>query len=109
MPLARRHVPDVYDLVYSTFVNRDIAVERSYVYDRTGGRNSAPAIKSFVNHKIRDLKVFEEQFELRYPIDLAKAEELGSKSYFSKPFGSGRRGARLATLRHGWRYTVECM
>ncbi|MFL6600873.1 MAG: hypothetical protein ACJ8R9_06030 [Steroidobacteraceae bacterium] len=32
------------------------------MYDRIGGRNSAPGIKSFVNHKIRDLEVLEEQF-----------------------------------------------
>jgi len=29
--LQRRHVPDVYDLVYSTFINRDIAVNRQEV------------------------------------------------------------------------------
>ena len=29
--LQRRHVPDVYDLVHSTFINRDIAVNRQEV------------------------------------------------------------------------------
>jgi hypothetical protein len=29
--LQRRHVPDVYDLVYSVFINRDIAVNRAEV------------------------------------------------------------------------------
>jgi predicted nucleotidyltransferase component of viral defense system len=85
--------------------------EYLYVYDRTGGRSSAPGIKSFVNQKIRNLEILEERFELRYPMDLAKAGEFGGKSYFSKSFGSGRRGGRagrLATLRHGWRYTIEC-
>jgi hypothetical protein len=29
--LQRRHVPDVYDLVYSVFINRDISVNRAEV------------------------------------------------------------------------------
>ena len=83
--------------------------EYLYAYDRTGGRSSGPGLKSWFNYKIQDLEVLEEQFEPRYPIDLAKAGELGERTYFSKPFGSHRiSGSRLATLRHGWRYTVQC-
>jgi predicted nucleotidyltransferase component of viral defense system len=102
-----KRIVEPYSLVYKQRADGH-REEYLYVYDRTGGRSSAPGIKSFVNHKIRDLEVLKEQFELRYPIDLAKAGEVGNKSYFSKLFGSGRR-ARLATLRHGWRYTIECV
>jgi predicted nucleotidyltransferase component of viral defense system len=83
--------------------------EYLYAYDRTGGRSSGPGLKSWFNHKIHGLEVLEERFEPRFPIELAKAGELGSRSYFGRPFGAGRiaRG-RLRTLRHGWRYTVQC-
>jgi predicted nucleotidyltransferase component of viral defense system len=85
--------------------------EYLYVYDRTGGRTSGPGIKSFFNHRIQDLQVLDEIFEPRHPINLAKAGEFTGQNYFSKPFGSGRSaGIRSrATLRHGWRYTVQCL
>jgi hypothetical protein len=81
--------------------------EYLYVYDRTGGRSSGPGLKSLFNHKIQDLHVLNECFEPRYPISLAKAGEFTGDHYFSKPFGSGR-SPRSRTLRHGWRYTVQC-
>jgi hypothetical protein len=85
--------------------------EYLYVYDRTGGRTSRPGIKSFFNYKIHDLEVLDEFFEPRHPINLAKAGEFTGQNYFSNPFGSGRStGIRSrATLRHGWRYTVQCL
>jgi hypothetical protein len=65
-----------------------------------------------MNHKIQNLEITEERFEPRYPIELAKAGEYGSKAYFSSGgFGSGRASTvsrRLAVLRHGWRYTIQC-
>jgi predicted nucleotidyltransferase component of viral defense system len=85
--------------------------EYLYVYDRTGGRSSGPGIKSMFNHKIQDLRVLEEQFEPRYPIELAKAGEEAGRGYFGGSFGSGRRAVprvRIARLRHGWQYTIEC-
>ena len=63
------------------------------------------------NHKIQGLEVLEQTFEPRYLIELTKAGEAAGGDYFSRGFASGTRGARggrLATLRHGWRYTVEC-
>ena len=43
-------------------------------------------------------------------MELSKAGEYGPSSYFSRPFGgsSATRRVRIAPLRHGWRYTVEC-
>jgi hypothetical protein len=104
---VRREV-EAYSLMYKQ--RRDgHREEYLYVYDRTGGRTSGPGLKSLFNHKIQELEVLEERFEPRYPIELAKAGEFGARSYFSKPFGSGRRsGARMASLRRGWRYTVQC-
>jgi predicted nucleotidyltransferase component of viral defense system len=104
---VRREV-EPYSLMYKQ--RRDgHGEEYLYVYDRTGGRTSGPGLKSYFNHKIKDLEILEERFEPRYPIELAKAGEFGSRTYFSMPFGSGRRsGSRMATLRHGWRYTIQC-
>jgi predicted nucleotidyltransferase component of viral defense system len=85
--------------------------EYLYVYDRTGGRSSGPGIKSLFNHKIQNLEILEQQFEPRYPIELTKAGELSGSSYFGGRFGSGRGTglrSRTRTLRHGWRYTVQC-
>jgi hypothetical protein len=105
-----RRIVEPYSLVYKQRKDGH-REEYLYVYDRTGGRTSGPGLKSWFNHKIQQLEVLEEQFEPRHPIELAKAGELGSRSYFGKPFGSGRSTAlrgRLSTLRRGWRYTVQC-
>jgi predicted nucleotidyltransferase component of viral defense system len=86
--------------------------EYLYVWDRTGGRSSGPGIKTFFHHKIRNLQVLEERFQPRFPVDIGKAGELGARSYFSRPFGLATRGpgrGRFSTLRHGWRYTVQCL
>ena len=105
---VRRDV-EPYSLVYKQRADGH-REEYLYVYDRTGGRTSGPGVKSFFNHKIHDLQVLDEVFEPRQPINLAKAGELIGPNYFSQPFGSGRsgRGRSRATLRHGWRYTVQC-
>jgi len=104
-----RRVVEPYSLVYKT--RRDgHREEYFYVYDRTGG-SSGPGIKTFFNQKIRDLKVLDERFAPRYPVDFGKAGEFANRSYFTKPFGSSRSGVRLgrfSILRRGWRYTIEC-
>lgn len=83
--------------------------EYFYAYDRTGGRTSGPGIKSFLNHEVEHLEVLDAKFEPRYAIELSKAGEAQGLGYFNRPFGSrtALRG-RWSTLRHGWRYTVEC-
>ena len=62
-----------------------------------------------VNRKVQDVAVLNDKFEPRYPIELGKAGEFAGRGYFS---GSpGRRhwsATRIRTLRHGWRYTVQC-
>jgi predicted nucleotidyltransferase component of viral defense system len=102
----RRDV-EPYSLVYKQRLDGH-REEYFYVYDRTGGRTSKPGLKSLLNHKISDLEITDEKFEPRYAIELAKAGEFGSRSYFAKSFGSGRRTGYRATLRHGWQYTLQC-
>ncbi len=100
-----------YSLVYKRRKDGH-AEEYLYVWDRTGGRSSGPGLKTFVNSKIQSIELTDEKFEPRYPMELSKAGEYGNKTYFSRPFGSsagaGSRRVRFATLRHGWRYIVEC-
>ena len=84
--------------------------EYFYVWDRTGGNSSGPGIKALFNHKIEGLEVTDQTFEPRFPIELAKAGEQLGTGYFAGPgFGGTRSGiSRRSTLRHGWRYTIEC-
>lgn len=83
--------------------------EYFYAYDRTGGGSSGPGIKSFLNHGIEHLELLDAKFEPRYAIELSKAGEAMGRGYFDRPFGSrATSGGRRATLRHGWRYTLEC-
>lgn len=85
--------------------------EYFYVWDRTGGRQSGPGIKALLNRKISHLEVTEERFEPRYPIELGKAGELLGSGYFGGSGfvgGSPRFSGLRTTLRHGWRYTIEC-
>lgn len=85
--------------------------EYFYGWDRTGGQSTGPGIKTFLNHKIQALEITEQQFEPRYPIELAKAGEQLGRGYFGGTrFGSDRASVirRISRLRHGWRYTVEC-
>jgi predicted nucleotidyltransferase component of viral defense system len=86
------------------------AEEYLYVWDRTGGRTTGPGLKTFLNGKIQSIEVTDEAFEPRYTVELSKAGEYGPSSYFSRPFGGGTgvRRVRIARLRHGWRYTVQC-
>lgn len=106
-----RRIVEPYSLVYKA--RRDgHREEYLYVWDRTGGRRSGPGIKTFFHQKIRDLKVLDERFQPRFPVDIGKAGEFGARNYFNRPFGSATRstrGGRFSTLRHGWRYTVECL
>lgn len=71
------------------------AEEYFYVWDRTGGQSSGPGLKTFVHDKIRDLRITDEQFEARYPIQLAKAGEPAKKDFFGSEFGPRPKAPRL--------------
>lgn len=105
-----RRIVEPYSLVYKT--RRDgHREEYLYVWDRTGGRTSGPGIKTFFHHKMRNVEILTERFQPRFPVDIGKAGEFRARSYFNRPFGSTARTSsrgRFSTLRHGWRYTVEC-
>jgi predicted nucleotidyltransferase component of viral defense system len=83
--------------------------EYLYVFDRTGGRTSGPGIKSMINRKVQDIAVLDDKFEPRYPIELGRAGEFAGRGYFAGSPGRRQWAAtRIRTLRHGWRYTVQC-
>jgi predicted nucleotidyltransferase component of viral defense system len=81
------------------------AREYFYAYDRTGGRSSAPGIRSFLNTKMHRIELTDEKFEPRYEIELSQAGEQFSKGHFGRSFsppGTGLRGFggfRLAAAR----------
>ena len=88
--------------------------EYLYVWDRTGGDRSGPGIKTFLHDRIERLEILPEQhYEPRYPVEISKAGELGSKSYFSQAFGAGggsprRTRARVRYFGSRMVYVVEC-
>jgi predicted nucleotidyltransferase component of viral defense system len=103
-------IVEPYSLVYKTRKDGH-GEEYLYVFDRTGGRTSGPGIKTFVNTKIQNLQLLDEKFVARYPIELAKAGELGSRGYFSQPRSGTKnlhRAGWMKSLRKGWRYSIQC-
>lgn len=104
-----RRIAEPYSLVFKR--RRDgYGQEYLYVYDRTGGRDSGPGVKSFISAKISAIEVLGEKFEPQHPVELSKAGEYSDKTYFSKPFGSGgrRRTTHISSGRSRRVYTVEC-
>lgn len=106
-----------YSLVYK---RRQDGVEREYFYafDRTGGRESGPGIKSFLAEGLERIEPTEDKFEPRYPVELSKAGEPGTKGYFGSPFSGTprrkrtptgrRRSSRAPRARFGPVYIVQC-
>ncbi|GAB3371505.1 hypothetical protein GCM10027431_20450 [Lysobacter rhizosphaerae] len=55
--------------------DKGVAQEYFYCWDRTGGRTSAPGIRTLLNTGITSLRVTDEDFEPQFPIELSKAGE----------------------------------
>jgi hypothetical protein len=104
---GRRRQIEPYSLVFKR--RKDgFGQEYFYAYDRTGGRTSGPGLKSFLHPKIQALTTTEERFEPRLPVELGKAGEFTSKTYFGGSFRTGfssRARTRTSTTRL---YLVEC-
>jgi predicted nucleotidyltransferase component of viral defense system len=109
---GRRREVEPYSLVFKR--RRDgFGQEYLYVWDRSGGHDSGPGIKTFLHERIQGIEVLPECFEPRYPVELAKAGEPGSRSYFGRPFAAGvsGRGGQRSHARHGTArvmYVIEC-
>jgi predicted nucleotidyltransferase component of viral defense system len=96
------------------------AEEYFYVWDRTGGQTSGPGQKTLVHEKVRDMRILDEQFEPRFPIELAKAGQPAEKQHFGDGIARSRtRLPRRMSTRTpprprralGWggmTYTVQC-
>lgn len=93
------------------------AEEYFYVWDRTGGRTSGPGQKTLLHDKVRDLRILDEQFEPRFPIELAKAGQPAEKEQFGSGVVRVRSGLRSrvpttrqrkATVWGAMTYTVQC-
>ncbi|RZL68235.1 MAG: hypothetical protein EOP77_01990 [Variovorax sp.] len=90
------------------------AREYFYVYDTTGGRDGKQSIKAFVADKLQAIESTEQEFEPRYPIELAKGG-----GYFGRPdfassrpraesFGRARRARAAPARGFGMTYKVQC-
>lgn len=110
---GRRREVEPYSLVFKRRKRDGFGQEYLYVWDRTGGIDSGPGIKTFLHDRIQGLETLPEHYEPRYPVEISKAGEFGSKSYFGQPFGAGggsRRRTRIRVSHFGSRttYVVEC-
>lgn len=83
-------IVEPYSQVYK--VRKDgVGREYLYVYDKTGGRDSGPGIKSLVHTNIESLKNTKIKFEPRFEVELSKAGEFLKNTYFGRQFGLSRR------------------
>jgi predicted nucleotidyltransferase component of viral defense system len=104
-----RRMVEPYSLVYKQRKDGH-GEEYFYCYDRTGGRSSPPGIKTFVSSKLQSVEPLEEKFEPRYPVELSKAGEAASKSYFGPSFTGGGFSRTRTTRRSysGQVYIIQC-
>lgn len=87
-----RHV-EPYALVFKR-KSDGVGREYFYAYDRTGGSSGTTSIKTFTADKIESIAETQQEFEPRYPIELAKAG-----SFFGTGrFGSGRASPKPSSV-----------
>jgi predicted nucleotidyltransferase component of viral defense system len=91
-----------YSLKYKVRVD-GVAREYLYVYDRTGGRESGPSVKSFVHQRIQKLSNTDIRFEPQYEVELCKAGETPQDQYFH-----GRPRTASMRRRSQAKYVVAC-
>lgn len=109
---GREREVEPYSLAYKRRKDGE-ANEYFYVYDRTGGTDSEPGIRSLFHHKIESLTVTDETFEPRFEIELSKAGESPKNQYFGKTFSESRtrstaRSSRSVRNPFALTYTVQC-
>jgi hypothetical protein len=104
---GQRRMVEPYSLVFKR--RKDgFGQEYFYAWDQTGGRTSGPGIKTFLHPKVQSLKLTDQNFDPRLPIELGKAGEFSGKTYFGKPF-TAARFPRISSRRSNARvYIVEC-
>lgn len=107
-------IVEPYSLVFKRRKSDGVGQEYFYVWDRSGG-SSQPGIKAFLNSEITSIENTDEKFEPRYEVEVSKAGDPATKSYFSRSFGSGRRQTSKTTSRSreyrsysGLEYVVQC-
>jgi predicted nucleotidyltransferase component of viral defense system len=84
------------------------AHEYFYGWDLSGGRSGEVGIKSFFANKVASVRMTEESFDPKYPIELTKGSSTGyfaRSSFASSPTRSARRSTSSVG---GARYTIEC-
>ena len=75
-----------YSLAYK--VRKDgVGREYFYGYCVQGGRTGGEGIRSYTQDKMASIKLTDQKFEPRFPIELTKSENQSSPGYFGQPFG----------------------
>jgi len=83
------------------------AHEYFYGWDLSGGRSGEVGIKSFFANKVTSVRITEESFDPKYPIELTKGSSTG---YFARSSfaSSPKRSVRRSSGGVGMRYTIQC-
>lgn len=96
-----------YSLVFKRRAD-GLGQEYLYVYDRTGGRQSGPGVKSFIHSKIQRIEATAEEFAPRFAVDLARPGEFSRRSNAPVHHRNPIRGAASYKPRPLRRYTYQC-
>lgn len=91
-------VVEPYSLAYKRRQD-GVAREYFYVHDRSGGASGQPGVKTFTNDNLTSLRMLDETFEPRHPIELAKAGEYFGRASFSTGVRSARPAGGPGTFR----------
>lgn len=105
-------IMEPYSLVFKRRISDGVAQEYLYAWDRTGGLQSGPGIKTLLHYDIQALSVLDETFKPRYDVTLSKAGDSSQSGYFTgtrrsrtSPSSASMRRARPRT---GPRYVIQC-
>ena len=79
---GRKREVEPYSLTYKRTKKGD-ASEYFYAWDRTGGKRP-PGIRTFLRLGVKEIEISDQQFEPRYPIELAKSGEYTNPQSFTE-------------------------
>lgn len=105
-------IMEPYSLVFKR--RRDgVAQEYFYTWDRTGGRQFGPGIKTLMHYDVQALEIMDATFEPRFEVTLSKAGDSSQTGYFvgsagPRPSTRSATTARRRRPRTGPKYVVQC-
>jgi predicted nucleotidyltransferase component of viral defense system len=98
-----RRIVEPYSLVFKTRKSDGVGQEYFFVFDRTGGRQSGPGLKSLLHYGVQEVEVLDDHFEPRFEVTLGKAGDASQTGIFTgnRRYPSGRVSKPV-------RFAVQC-